>query len=300
MTLKTLLSRALLAFLFIANSAWSSCTLLSGSNQTINFRTKDPISVPENAAIGTEVASISAPASTLEFKCNSSLDRIGLKSANGNLPANGVIPFGNTGFGYKLDNVIFYPYEPSTADKYFFTPPFILKIYKIGPIKKFTSIPAGQFATYIAGQLTIFTASLDTELVVEAGSCELSTTDVNMGEYNLSDFAAVSSTSRPVEFTVGLRNCSGRIDKVKYVMIPGPGWLDQKNGIMMLDPGSVTGLGIQIRKDGQPVSFATDNELLPPIGASTSYSFTASYYQTESKVGIGKANSSLTIQVSYL
>ncbi|WP_162144456.1 fimbrial protein [Pseudomonas taiwanensis] len=256
--------------------------------------------MPENAAIGTEVASISAPAPTAIFTCNSSLDSIGLKSANGDLPANGIIPFGNTGFGYKLNKVLTYPYEPSTTVDYFFPPPFTLKIYKTGPIKKSTSIPAGQFATYIAGQLTIFTASLDSELVVEAGSCELSTTDVNMGEYILSDFAGVSSTSRPVEFTVELRNCSGRIDKVKYDMIPGPGWLDQKNGIMMLDPGSVTGLGIQIRKDGQPVNFATDNELLPPIGASASYSFTASYYQTEREVGIGKANSSLTIQVSYL
>jgi type 1 fimbria pilin len=303
MALKILLTSAFLINLLPINSAWAACGMREGVHQTIRFAIPQALSIPSNASNGALIATITASAAfKIVFSCTQS-DPQGIKSISGDTPVNGIMPFGETGLGYILESAgypdLFYPqYLPNNI--WTMQAPYRLKIYKVGPLKKSVSIPAGDFAYFQAGSLKIYTASLANDLVVEAGSCELATTDVTMGEYQVSEFSAVGYTSKPVDFTVGLRNCSGTINKVKYAMSPGPGWLDQANGIVKLDPGSVKGLGIQIRKDGQPVSFAVDNELPPPSGSSASYSFTAAYYQAEKQVFIGNANSSLTIQISYL
>ncbi|CAI8941587.1 hypothetical protein EMIT053CA3_60261 [Pseudomonas donghuensis] len=231
-------------------------------------------------------------------------DAHGIKSIYGTPPKNSVMPFGNSGLGYVLESMggqdEFHPAYGRPGEAFTVDPPYRLRIFKIAPLNKLITIPAGDFAYYQAWTLKIYTANFANDLVVQMGSCELSTTDVPMGEYQVSERSNIGYVSKPVDFNIGLKNCTGTINKVTYAMTPGPGWLDQANGIMKLDPGSVTGLGIQISRDGQPVRFAVDNDLPPPSGSSATYSFTAAYYQTAKKVGIGNASSSLTILISYL
>lgn len=305
MTLKIVLTLIGLGVALTANSAWAYCTISEGSHQFITFTLAEPLSIPLDASDGTLIATITSNGGiSITFSCNSSSDPTGIKSLSGDTPVNKIIPFGNTGLGYSFasgggPDSMYPTYRPAGTGRVT-SVPYRISIYKIGPIKKTALIPAGDLANYMAGTLKIYTARLTNDFVVAAGSCELDSKDVSLGEHLVSEFSAIGYTSKPIDFNIGLRNCSGTINKVKYVMTPGRGWHDQNNGIMNLDPGSVKGLGVQIKKDGYPIRLGVDNELPPPSGSSASYSFTASYYQIEKHVGIGNANSSLTVEVSYL
>ncbi|MFJ2709439.1 fimbrial protein [Pseudomonas sp. NPDC087346] len=241
---------------------------------------------------------------TIAFTCNSGSDPQGIKSATGEPAVNQIIPFGKTGLGFSINSGggpdAIYPTYRTPGTGTTTSNPYRLRIYKIGPIANTVTISAGTFVNYMAGSLYVYTGVLSGPVVVTPGSCELATSDVPMGEHAASEFSRIGYTSKPIDFTVRLNNCSGTINKVQYTMTPGQGWRDPANAVIKLDPGSVTGLGIQLLKDGRLVPVGGAGELPKPTGSDASYTFTAAYYQVENVVRAGDANASLTVQISYL
>jgi type 1 fimbria pilin len=291
---------------FAPGYAWASCSITSGAHQIVSFPINEPLFIPLDTPSGTLVKSITSSAETKSFRCSSIGDAYGIKSLTGEVATNKIIPFGSSGLGYTLssgggEDPIYPTYITNPYIQISTSNPFELKIYKIGPINPSVKIPAGEFASFLAtANLEIYTASLASDIVFAVASCELSVPSVDMGEYIVSDFDGIGSTTKDIGFSVGLRNCSAGINKVTYKITPTQGWLNAPEAVMALDAGSVEGVGIQIKREGMPIKTDVVNELLPPAGISDDYYFTAAYYKTAKHIGVGHANSSLTIEISYL
>ncbi|QLL15798.1 fimbrial protein [Pseudomonas chlororaphis] len=178
-----------------------------------------------------------------------------------------------------------------------------MEIYKTGPIKE-SKITAGKFASYLAGNLTIYEASLVGDLNVAAASCEVRSKNVDMGRHLVSDFKGLGSTLKRKDFNIELLGCGAGIKNIEYKLDPVNGIFDPEKGIAKLDAGGVPGVGIQIKRGDNPVplgQWLTD--LSAPAEGNNSYGFSAAYYQAEKKIDsstVGRANLSLTVTVNYL
>lgn len=308
MTTIKLIGALIVGYLLSPDTSLASCQINFGYPITITYSIKEPLSIPLDTPNGTLIASITGTGGRMVgYRCSSNIDPAGIKSASGETPIDDIIPFGNTGLGYNMSSgggkEYIYPYyedfrnDPNNTRT---DTPYVLHIYKIGPIKEVVKIPSGIFANYVAGSKTIYSATLAESIGVAIGSCEILTSNVLMGEHLTSDFTGAGHTTKPISFSIKLNKCTGKIREVKYKITPAHGWINSTLGVIGLEKDSVKGLGIQITKDGIPVNPANNNTLAPPKGASETYDFAASYYQASNKIESGSANSSLTIEISYL
>ncbi|WP_148558664.1 fimbrial protein [Pseudomonas chlororaphis] len=178
-----------------------------------------------------------------------------------------------------------------------------MEIYKIGPIKK-NKVAGGALASFVAENLTIYSASLVGDLNIAAASCDIRSTNVEMGRHLVSDFKGVGSSLKAKSFNIELVGCSAGINTIKYRLDAANGSFDAGRGIAKLDAGGVPGVGIQIKRGDNPVPLGEWlSNLAAPVEGNNAYGFSAAYYQAEKKIDnttVGRANLSLTVTVNYL
>jgi type 1 fimbria pilin len=294
---------ALIGSMLGAGDCVAACIMRGGvENTTVMYSVPESISIPSNASNGTIVYTLTAgSAPRSDFKCGN--DARGIQSTRGDIPVNGIIPLGSTGLGYTLSSAggkdPSYPFiKPSNNG--FVRDPFVIDIYKIGDVSGREKILGGAFAKYLADTLTLYTAYFSNDIAISVNGCELRVPDVQMGDYVVSEFRGVGQAAKSIDFAVELFNCSEGVSKAIFSMGPVHGWADHANGVMNLSPGGAKGLGVQIKKDGKPVRFGFGGDLGSPRLDGGVYNFTAAYYQLDSKVGSGEANSAVNINISYL
>ncbi|MFW9081410.1 fimbrial protein [Pseudomonas sp. P2757] len=297
-----------LNFSIIAGQANAGCVLSIGSAAQISYFIPQTIAIPADTPVGTLLHTTESSTSAhVRVKCTGAYNK-GLKGERGAVANNGILPFGESGLGYKLYSAVIpasgnndgvYP-ERTVGEDLGTKNPFILEIYKIGPIKG-SIIPAGAFASFYGDSVKMYTASLASDVYINQSSCEVPDVTVQMGNQLASDFTGIGVTVAARDFYIDLVRCGSGINKVTYMLDGADGNYSADQGIIKLDPQSVSGVGVQIKRDGHPVSLgAWLTDFIKPQMGSNRYSFSASYYQVGKSVSIGPANASLRITVKYL
>ncbi|AZD72748.1 hypothetical protein C4K16_2388 [Pseudomonas chlororaphis subsp. aurantiaca] len=296
-----------LCLLGLSSQVYGQCSF-SGTSGTISVKFTSPksLSIPADTPNGTKVLTVNGSGIERVFICGNT-DKHGIQDVSGGVASNGILPFADSGLGYKLSSAggleSIYPTDYGTWSTSTVKTPYVMEIYKTGPIKE-SKITAGKFASYLAGSLTIYEASLVGDLNIAAASCEVRSTNVDMGRHLISDFKGLGSTLKIKDFNIELLGCGAGIKNIKYKLDPANGIFDSKKGIAKLDAGGVPGVGIQIKRGANPVSLGEWlTDLSAPAEGNNSYGFSAAYYQTEKKIDnstLGRANLSLTVTVNYL
>jgi type 1 fimbria pilin len=294
-----------LCVLGLSGQVYAQCNFVGATGTiTVQFSMPKSLSIPADTPNGTKVLTVNGSGGGRVFKCGYS-DFHGI--AGGAMPVNDMLPFADSGLGYKLSSLggfeSFYPSSYTTSGNTSVGTPYVLDIYKIGPIKE-SKITAGTFASYLAGDLAIYNANLASDLNIVAASCEIRSKTVDMGRHLVSGFSGVGSTLVAKDFDIELVGCGAGIKNITYKLEASNGSFDSEKGVAKLDAGSVPGVGMQIKRNGTPVPLARWLSNLPaPVEGNNAYGFSAAYYQTAKKIDtstVGRANLSLTVTVNYL
>ncbi len=133
-------------------------------------------------------------------------------------------------------------------------------------------------------------------------TCTTSDVSVNMGTVAGSHFKGVGTTAAKQSFSLSLNNCPSGINSVSYRIDPVNAIVDSGNAVMALNSGGATGVGIQLLDStGKPLKLQT---AIPFTGYKTSggnfsIPLQAAYYQTNSTINNGTANSAATFTFTY-
>ncbi|AZD07860.1 hypothetical protein C4K26_2457 [Pseudomonas chlororaphis] len=293
-----------LCVLGLSGQVYGKCNFV-GATGTINVQFLMPksLSIPADTPNGTKVLTVYGSGGERTFKC----DYYDPHGVGGGVPVNNMLPFADSGLGYKLSSAggveDLYPSIYASNSNSTVGTPYVIDIYKIGPIKE-SKIMAGPFASYVAGDLAIYNASLVSDLNIVAASCEIRSKTVDMGRHLASGFSGVGSTLVAKDFDIELVGCGAGIKNITYKLEASNGNFDSEKGVAKLDAGSVPGVGMQIKRNGTPVPLARWlNNLPAPVEGNNAYGFSAAYYQTAKRIDtstVGRANLSLTVTVNYL
>lgn len=296
-----------LGVLVSSGQVYGACNFTNGTTgpAIVNFPAPKSLSIPADTPNGTKVHTVNGSGGTASFICSVG-DRYGIKDALGAVAVNQILPFADSGLGYRLysaggpDSV--YPTSSGSGGLRVGVP-YVMEIYKIGPIKK-NKVAGRAFASFVAENLTIYSASLVGDLNIAAASCDIRSTNVEMGRHLVSDFKGVGSSLKAKSFNIELVGCSAGINTIKYRLDAANGSFDAGRGIAKLDAGGVPGVGIQIKRGDNPVPLGEWlSNLAAPLEGNNAYGFSAAYYQAEKKIDnttVGRANLSLTVTVNYL
>lgn len=129
---------------------------------------------------------------------------------------------------------------------------------------------------------------------------EMSSLDVGLGDYKTSDFTSPGSTTDKKQFSVPV-NCSGAGANFT-LKVSSASIADQSNGVIALDPGGASGLGIQLlQSDGVTPAPLNGTEWSAGTSSSGENNITlyARYYQLDSNVTSGAANATATLTFNY-
>lgn len=145
------------------------------------------------------------------------------------------------------------------------------------------------------------TFSLGASSVVST-TCNLETesVSVDLGEYKTSEFTSVGSTTEKKQLQIPV-NCDG--GGVDFSLgVSSATIADSTNGVIALEPGGATGVGVQIMEaDGStpiPLNGAAWNAG-PGVEGENNINLYARYYQLDTKVTSGEANSLATLMFNY-
>ncbi|WP_156162062.1 fimbrial protein [Pseudomonas sp. MRSN 12121] len=208
-----------LGVLVSSGQVYGACRFTNGTigPATVNYPSPKSLSIPADTPNGTKIHTVNGSGGGAEFTCSSG-DRYGLKDALGAVAVNQIFPFADSGLGYRLysaggpDSI--YPVL-SNGTGVRVGVPYIMEIYKIGPIKK-NKVAGGLFASFVGENLTAFNASLVGDLNIAAASCDIRSTNVEMGRHLVSDFKGVGSSLKAKSFNIELVGCSAGINTIKY------------------------------------------------------------------------------------
>ncbi|WP_080428764.1 fimbrial protein [Burkholderia ubonensis] len=150
--------------------------------------------------------------------------------------------------------------------------------------------PPNYFSGIATGQITALT-------------CQPQDVQVNMGMQHSQGFSGVGSTLQPVAFNIPLNNCPRGINTVLYRIDPTTGVAPQSDGVVVLNRSSTaSGVGVQIQDEsGSPLKLSSDISFsaYSTAGGSFKIPLKAAYYQTDSKITAGSANTAVTFTMTY-
>lgn len=298
------------AFLALCSSpSWAECTMYVGEKATVTVQVPSTLSIPRDAADGTEIyRSNSLISYGLSYVClkggrvSGYVNNVGLTSATG--PS----PIGSTGLGWRLvlndAESVPYPSGSQAYGEFSYTGTSVgIRLYKIGPVSP-GSIDRTILGSMRHGDLDVVSIQLSNAIAINALSCETPSINVNLGHQFSGKFDGVGSTIGKKSFNILLNNCPAglAVGGVPYRLDPVNPAYDALRGILALDKGGATGVGIQIT-DGlydSPIQLGVRNGHSGPPGVTTQrIPFKAAYYQTADTVQGGKANASLQFTLFY-
>lgn len=288
--------------------SWAACTLTgSAITQTITVPTtlRVPKNVPNGAEIfrSTNVVLSQSPASV--FRCGA--DRWGYENSMGETSTDGPSPIGTTGLGWRwiYKDYVLPPYQNGeflvAGSTYTIVGTQVgIRIYKIGDVSPGT-VAVSTFGSIVAGGSRIASLKMSNAIAVTEISCETPSVNVNLGKQRSSQFGGVGTAIGEKAFNIQLKNCPAGLGGISYRLDPVNTAFDAKNGILALDPGGATGVGIQITDDNsKAVSLGETHKFLSSVPSGNySIPLKAAYYKTSDTVVGGIANASMQFTITY-
>ncbi|WP_165830334.1 MULTISPECIES: fimbrial protein [unclassified Pseudomonas] len=211
---------------------------------------------------------------------------------------------GTTGVGsYNYNPFGPYPYFtiPSRATEYHFEQPSVFRIIKISNNVSGT-IPSGIIGTLTAGGLTpIVWRNGSGSINIVQPTCRTPSKLVQLGEHSIGEFKGVGSGTKAQRFTIDLNNCPAGMAGISYRLDPVGTVLSAANGVMALNAGGASGVGLQILRDNGtvlPLS-SSISYLRNPASGNYSIALQARYYQTSKNITPGAANASVQFTITY-
>ena len=282
--------------------SWAACTPKSAA-KTISISVPSTLTIPRDTPIGAEVYRTSSVSlsSAPEFTCSTSANA-GYRSVGTTAPT-GPSPIGNSGFGWRMieDNVIVPPYPNGQAlaakENYYFNTGGII-LYKMGDV---STLNAGTLGAFVAGGTDIFYFALSNAITPRVPSCTSPSINVPLGRQFSSKFKGVGSTIGELAFSIKLNNCPAGINSISYRLDPVTTPVSAQNGILALDPGGATGVGIKITDDnGAAVGLGVTRDFLKNVSEGNyTIPLKAAYYKTSDTVVGGAANAAIQFTITY-
>lgn len=285
------------------------------------------IQVPQNAAVGTALATGQSPVShnitgfvgtMLVTKLYPSTANSGVKYSDGkivyntNLAGVGIAYWSDVDAGQTANNIDLIT-TVNTGQLYnqgIHSGVLYWALVKTGDIK--TGILSGVVSDIVYACLGNTNSvsyskylSFANSIQITVTACTVTNTSINvpLGTVNRSTFKGQGTTSTVRSFTLPLQ-CDGAV-KFNLTVSPGSsGALDQNAGIINLDPSEsgtkAEGVGIQILYNSNPLVLSSAFNAGASTGAGTyNIDLGARYYQSGSTVTPGLANGTATFTVQY-
>ena len=189
-----------------------------------------------------------------------------------------------------------------------------LTVIKTGDIPPGPNSFAGQelFTGTFTGVGSVLTANLHGTVMQAQCSLQanaVSADPVELGDHDLSSFTGEGSATKLIPFHINLNRCDddpaggkARVH-VQLDVAKGATVVDADKGLFSLiaDPGSATGLGVQmLRADGMtPAELGQELDMAPITPGDMRIAFNARYYQVAPTVTPGVAKSALNFTIYY-
>ena len=296
-----------LGLLFALGSmeSWANCTPVTSGGVTYSFSVPT-LSIPRDTPNGTEVYRSNQISLGESAAINCSGDTLsGLIGGPGVYAGDGVpTRIADSGLGFMLyvdgGNVRRY----SGGFRYYGTGTFdrnrqvSIRLFKIGEV---STARAGSIGSVFIYPNTAYYIALSNDIQPVVSSCTTPSITVPLGKQFSNKFKGVGSTIGEKAFSIQLNNCPAGINSISYRLDPVNSALDAVNGILALDPGGATGVGIKITDDNNAaVGLGRARAFLKNV-AEGSYSIPlkAAYYKTSDTVVGGAANASMQFTITY-
>jgi len=199
--------------------------------------------------------------------------------------------------------------NPGENDTYSFQP--IIQFWKTGPIT--SGSVSGQLAAFVAWEAQYRGGATAPDIPVYAGTgsitqvaCAITTPNLvfPIGEVLASSFGStVGTTPSGAQMTqnLGLNCDSGANINATLTGIQNPDLSD--DSVLALSgqgsEGVASGVGVQLLYNGSPLRLNRNMVLKQTSGGQESLPITARYYQTQTSVSTGTANTSATLILTY-
>ncbi|WP_261409798.1 fimbrial protein [Serratia quinivorans] len=188
-----------------------------------------------------------------------------------------------------------------TENKYIF---FKMELIYIGGTASGKLSFASPLASLTTGSVTAGQLYIDGSSTVSKVACSLSSTSINvpLGDVLISKFTGVGVSTADKSFNLGL-TCDKEA-KINVSLAGTQNTDTTEASVLALtsagQTGTATGVGVQLLYGGTPLKINNNLALkTSTAGGKETLPFTARYYQTKATVGIGQANSSATLNITY-
>ncbi|MET3654724.1 fimbrial protein [Dyella japonica] len=198
-----------------------------------------------------------------------------------------------------------------------------------GPLTP-TSIPTVQQGLSSGNFTPVFTAAATGSLVVVAGTCTTPDVTVDLGTHYTTELKGVGPIGQWINVPIALNNCPAFFgqswqfvnttttpttttryslanNSIQYSVTPTTSIVSGSPGVMALQSGGATGIGIQMGDGkGNPLQYNTKiapsslSNLSSTTGSNRQLTLQARYYQTTSTPTAGQANGQATVTLTYL
>ncbi|MFC6299105.1 fimbrial protein [Pseudomonas sp. CCM 7893] len=300
-------------YVFFCEDVKADCTFNSGGNaRFVSFTPPTNLPLARNLPLGTVI--YKSPtyiiSGTNNYVCT--LPHMsGLKNlVGGQSPINdvGFLPIGTTGLAYRLryqDGSYLHAYPVNGVSGSFDlnNTSYNYEVIKVGQVQEGTEILAGDFATWLQGELVVATFSLSRKTVISELTCTTPNISVSMGEQKSSGFAGVNTRLAPKAFNIALNNCPSGITAIQYRLDPTTSIINTTDSVVGLtNDSTASGVGVQILDNtDKPLALGTDLKLATyqAAGGNFTIPLKAAYYQVNKTIKGGTANTSLTFTMTY-
>ncbi|MEX3242386.1 fimbrial protein [Serratia quinivorans] len=298
-----------------ATSSFAACDLRELKTGTVNFGS---IAVQRDAAVGAILAETSFSWSGSSVTCNSSYVRFRTLSYQGGLlsPLPMTYKTNLAGVGITTAAYTRFSNPPEIYEYYAAGYPshhiVIVQLIKTGNVTPGT-LATGEIATEKFSspiESAPGPSAVTTEIVnMGAGNiitqiaCSLTNTTISvpLGDVQSSAFNSISATAGDKTFNLGL-SCDK--DANINVALAGTQNMDTADTSVLAltnagQSGTAKGVGVQLLYGGVPLKLNNNILLKTSAGGQETLPFSARYYQTQTAIGAGLANSSATLNITY-
>lgn len=305
-----------LLLLFALGTANAECTFING--YSVDNKTLSPVSgiiTSEVTAIGSVIGEYSVrPASSNRNYANCTSPGTASRTVAGTLVSSNPYTYAtdNPSVGVRFfDDSSTYGRrywgggagESATGHWSWGTGQIGAELIALGPLKN-TRVNTTAVATFSLDGLVIMTVRLSS-VTISAKTCDTADVAVDIGEQMVTSFSGPGSTSPAKAFSIELTSCPPGSAGIFYTLDPLTSIIpDSDQSVVALDSSSTaTGVGIQLLDgNNNPFAIATKTQLLDyDSSVFTDYSIplSARYYQTDSRITPGTANTQLVFTISY-
>jgi len=294
-----------LSFFSFSSSVLKAECKISYAPVTFTVNVPSFLNIPRDTPNGAEV--YRSPDVTLTgpptFSCGVYDYSFSGYSSVGGTSATGPSLLGTSGLAWQMvtDGLLLPPYPKGTSYSGTFSIKTAgIRIYKVGEID-LTALSSGTLGSFLIGGNPLFHLATSNSITPVVSSCTTPSINVPLGKQSSNDFKGVGSTVGERHFNIQLNNCPAGINSISYRLDPVNAAFDAKNGILALDPGGATGVGIKIMdSNGAAVALGQTLNFSNSVAAgSYSIPLKAAYYKISDTVVGGAANASMQFTVTY-